>query len=345
MSANPPSKIHYLKSAFTLVELLVVITIIGILISLLLPAVQSAREAARRLQCSNNLKQLSLACLNHESAHSFLPTGGWGCFWLGEPDRGVDKHQPGGWLYNILPYLEQQSLRDLGVGKSDADKKTALLTLVHTPLAMMNCPSRRPSVLYPNASTYLATHGDVKFVGYNAGGVYNSEANNVVARGDYAGNAGSITPWAWGGPESFDGETTGFAKGGTAGDLVFNGVLFLRSQTTMSDIRDGASNTFLVGEKYLDPENYATGLDGSDNENMYTGFDCDTDRWTFETDLPRQDQPSYSNIYCFGSAHVAGFNMAFCDGSVRSISYSITANVYSCLGNRKDGQPIDSSQF
>ena len=333
------------KVGFTLVELLVVITIIGILISLLLPAVQSAREAARRLQCSNNLKQLSLGCLNHESTYGFLPTGGWGCFWLGEPDRGFDKHQPGGWLYNILPYIEQQALRDLGVGKSDTDKKAALLTLVHTPLATMNCPSRRPAALYPNASTWLSANGDVKFVGYNAGGVYNSTTNNVVARGDYAGNAGSITPWAWGGPENLSGETAGFSSGGTAGGLTFDGVIFLRSQTTMSDIRDGTSNTFLLGEKYLNPDNYATGLDGSDNENMYTGFDCDTDRWTFESDLPRQDQSGTSDIFCFGSVHAAGFNMAFCDGSVRSISYSISAKTYSYLGNRKDEKPIDGNSL
>ena len=91
------------RGGFTLVELLVVITIIGILIALLLPAVQAAREAVRIVQCQNHIKQLSLGCLDHESATGRFPTGGWGWAWTGDPDRGTDWRQPGGWIYNVLP--------------------------------------------------------------------------------------------------------------------------------------------------------------------------------------------------------------------------------------------------
>jgi prepilin-type N-terminal cleavage/methylation domain-containing protein len=102
--------------AFTLVELLVVIAIIGILIALLLPAIQSAREAARRSQCKNNLKQLALAVLNFESAHKHLPSGGWGYRWAPDPDHGYGITQPGSGFYSILPFHEQAALHDMGKG-------------------------------------------------------------------------------------------------------------------------------------------------------------------------------------------------------------------------------------
>src|SRR6476620_9930575 len=101
---------------FTLVELLVVIAIIGILVALLLPAVQGAREAARRAQCKNHLKQLALGFILHEDAHKFLPTGGWGYMWMSHPSQGFGLNQPGGWGFTTLPYIEQQAIYDYGAG-------------------------------------------------------------------------------------------------------------------------------------------------------------------------------------------------------------------------------------
>ena len=104
----------------SLVGLLVVIAIIGILIALLLPAVQAAREAARRSQCSNNLKQLGFGMLRVEHVYGHFPSGGWGWRWVGEPERGPGTEQPGGWAFSILPYLEQQQLFEMGSNEQTA---------------------------------------------------------------------------------------------------------------------------------------------------------------------------------------------------------------------------------
>ena len=96
--------------AFALVELLVVIAIIGVLIALLLPAVQAAREAARISQCKNHLKQIGTAMRGHDMAYGFYPSGGWGNKWVGHADMGPGILQPGGWAYSILPFMEQQIL-------------------------------------------------------------------------------------------------------------------------------------------------------------------------------------------------------------------------------------------
>ena len=138
-----PKSIAKQKRALTLVELLVVIAIIGVLIGLALPAVQMARESSRRSACSSNLRQVATAVLLHEEAHRTLPTGGWGADWVGDPDAGFTPKQPGGWVYNILPFVEQQNLRNIGKSEQPDVKRVSLAKVLETPLEVFQCPSRR----------------------------------------------------------------------------------------------------------------------------------------------------------------------------------------------------------
>ncbi len=320
--------------AFTLVELLVVITIIGILIALLLPAVQSAREAARRTQCSNNLKQMGLAGLTHHESHGYFPTGGWGFNWLGEPDQGFGRNQSGAWIYNILPYIEQQSLRNLGSNESDATVKAEQLTeLSQTPLAVLHCPTRRRAIPTAPKDWWNPVNGN---------------AASTVAKTDYAACVGDTSGnWdGYPGPSSLS-EGLDPAYAGWPDTSDHNGICYLRSEVSIAQVRDGTSNTYLIGEKYLQPEHYDgssdPNYDAGDNESAYTGYNRDMLRST--ATAPRQDRLSYNITYEFGSAHSSGFNMVLCDGSVRSISYSIDPLIHRYLGDRKDRQPIDASKF
>jgi prepilin-type N-terminal cleavage/methylation domain-containing protein/prepilin-type processing-associated H-X9-DG protein len=314
---------------FTLVELLVVITIIGILIALLLPAVQAAREAARRMQCTNNLKQIGLACLTHEETFKFLPTGGWGYLWAGDPDRGADRRQPGGWTYTILPYMEQQSLHDLGTGATD--KKPTRNTLIATPLAGYYCPSRRAAVVYPNVKNLI---------------MRNSDLVSAVCRNDYAANGGNVDVKCGAGPNRLeDGDGTYNWQTESCDVSYFTGVVFLRSEMTVARITDGLSNTYLVGEKFTGSNYYSTGEDTGDDGNAFSGFDCDIVRYAGLNYAPYQDREGGSYFTNFGSAHATGCNMAMCDGSVRSISYEIDLETHGYLAHREDGKAIDGGKF
>jgi prepilin-type processing-associated H-X9-DG protein len=310
-------------------------TIIGILIGLLLPAVQSARESARMVRCKNNLKQLSLAALQHVEKQGHFPTGGWGWHWVGDPDRGFRKQQPGGWLYNCLPYLEQDALRNLGKAQTAAVKRQMANVLTRTPLAMLNCPSRRASIVYPKPC-------DGTYVGINADN--NTASGNVAARGDYAMNSGSQAfNEYWPGPPSLDaGDSPSF---GWHDVKACSGVSFERSEVQMAHVLDGASNTLLLGEKYLSPDYYFTGSCGADNESMYMGFDNDIYRVTNASHRPLADRPGYNSTMAFGGPHLPGCQFAFCDGSVRLLRYGIDGTTYANLGHRKDGAAIDESKI
>jgi prepilin-type N-terminal cleavage/methylation domain-containing protein len=334
-------------NGFTLVELLVVIAIIGILIALLLPAVQSAREAARRTQCQNHLKQLSLGVLNYESTHKELPSGGWGWHWMGDPDAGTGENQPGSWVYQIVDFLEESNLRTVAKGLPLAQKKVELMKLSQTPINLMNCPSRRRSVVYP----YF----------YKSDYYRNMNRPEAVVRGDYgACMSGQVTPtdgFNVSGVEpasleegrtpctaakcfEWDKAEQGRLKKLPDGKLEYlDGVIVYHRTVALRRISDGLSNTYMLGEKALNIPWYENGEAPYDDQSYYIGFDQDGNLSSFN--VPIQDPPHKVQVtFRFGSAHPSVLHMSFCDGSVRPISYDIEQEVHRSLGSRDRGEIV-----
>lgn len=320
---------------FTLVELLVVIAIIGILVALLLPAVQAAREAARRNQCQNNLKQIGLGFLNHENTHGCLPAGGWGYKWTGDPDMGAGESQPGGWAFSVLPFLEDANAFIIGKGLPAAEKRKALVLQKTHPVEMFHCPSRRPAQLY-----------------YGPEGSFNavSAPGNYVAKTDYAANGGTNNVFYEGPPLSC---TTTFPRcsWGPYGDdsaKNFDGVVLPRFPIELRQITDGMSKTMMVAEKYLRSDLYGdSGTEFSvntcaDNNSPYQGYDWDVVRWShakkWNVYAPQPD--SYREDPCtvrFGGPHSGVFQGVYCDGSVHAISYDIDPREMEMTVARNDG--------
>ncbi len=305
--------------AFTLVEVLSVIAIVSVLVGVTLPAVQSAREAARRTQCLSHLRQIGLAWQLHETTLGHLPAGGWSYNWSPDPDRGFGPDQPGTWTYNILAQLDETPLQEAGRDGytdrfTDHQLKAAAIRL-RTPVAVFNCPSRRAAIAYPGPVDQI-----------------NSLAVDATARGDYAACAGSRFLRA-------DIPTTGMTKPWKAAADT-GGILFQRSAVTLAQVPDGASHTYLVGEKFVEPLLY-------NDSSVAEGYGM----WSYDWGVVRvasEEQPPWrdANIgeaggsalgaFRFGSAHPGGWHAAFLDGSVRRMGYDIEPAIHAQHGRRND---------
>jgi len=321
------------RFGFTLVELLVVIAIIGVLVALLLPAVQAARESARRMQCANHLKQLGLGLHNHHDILGWFPTAGQSGA-LSSPRTKIGgvpamgKDQVWGWLYQMLPFVEQKNIWEL---PNDNDVK-------QTPVKIYFCPSRRPkNVVRPLPNGAL---------------------------NDYVGNAGAGVNF----DATFQHPVWRPAGNNTFCNMGGHGVIVASLGTTtnppihpirIADVTDGTSNTMLAGEKALSIPAYLGG-DGNDNQGYMVGMDSDIAGGVYRTVSPpplpappyklQQDQRwggpglptntyNYaSNFSMFGSAHPGGLNIVLCDGSVRNLRYTVDIfNVLLPLCVRDDG--------
>lgn len=317
-----------LTRGFTIIELLVVISIIGLMVGLLLPAVQYAREVSRRLECQNKIKQLSLGVLNFESDFRHLPSGGWGVNWAGLPNRGGGLDQPGGWIYSVLPYIEQGNLHAIG-GITPADA-AANTERAQTPLAVLHCPSRRTASLYPLAYAWNPYYHDV---------------SNEVARNDYAINGDTFLMYEAdilraGGPKSI----AGGSQFNWPDMRPANGLSAIHTIVRLSQVTDGLSNTLFIGEKHLPVMDYYSGKNNGDNEGAYSADGLDIARYGgFNKQYPLPPLSDRSDNAppgtSFGSAHSSGIQASVLDGSVHHISFNIDGKLFSQLSARDDGQP------
>jgi prepilin-type N-terminal cleavage/methylation domain-containing protein len=345
---------------FTLVELLVVIAIIGILVALLLPAIQAAREAARRSQCTNHLKQIGLAVLNHEGARKVFPTGG-NIAWPSIEDYLTDSEtvatpanrkgppngparQGLGWGFQILSYLEEESLR--GITTQD-QLNNALVTIYF-------CPSRR-SPVRNSATVESSSRWGLDYAAVTPAQV-NTATNPpslIVDKKAYYNTVTGvetlnplvtpINPPVLGIIVRTPCYRTTLSGNPTCADLP----KFPRP-TKASQVTDGLSKTIIISEKRLKPSLYDVG-DWCDDRGWTDGWDPDSIRTpAFPMGLDRDPTPNSTNephdiCLGIGAAHSAGVNAAFGDGTVRFISYDIQPIILNWLTNRADGQVIDES--
>lgn len=366
---------------FTLVELLVVIAIIGILVALLLPAIQAARESARKAQCQNQLKQIGLAMHNHLNSLSVFPTGGDGY----NPNirnylSGTDVNNPAnstgtpngpnqqglGWGYQILPFLEESSLKGI----------TTMGRLASAEIPLYFCPSRRPNgksfafsgglnlpylltdyaaavpVTYsgtvktpankltpvPWSDPGIAAYYDKVYHAFMDGRVQNGQSLPTAPSDNYICDGLVVrTPWRW--------KQKTFASG-------------VSRATKPSGCTDGLSHTLLVSEKLIRTDLYGGGS-WSDDLGWADGWDPDQLRTTGLQPLQDTDPfcygasqnrcggapPGNNDVFMFGSAHPNGINGLFGDGSIHFINFDVDVVVFNYFGGRNDDQVVDASNL
>lgn len=335
---------------FTLVELLVVIAIIGVLIALLLPAVQAAREAARRTQCSNNLKQVGLAIHNHVSVLGVFPTGGtfpWARLsdYVTPSGRPFTAEKQGlSWAFQILPYREAANVHggnydDLSTGVQSTEM------LRRTLVPMYNCPSRRGPTQWPVEQFWLIDYAGVTpgkeveldnadlnpgdFRGWHAQDICrrlqdaciydlrkNLEYHGIIVRTDYSP----------GDPPIVQGNTP---------------------PTKPPHVTDGLSNTLMVAEKRVPLYSHAAGGHWADDCGWADGWDGDVMRATYyplgpDGTIEEADLTDWDYGFSLGSSHAFGIHGLLGDGSVRPIPYTVDRIVLNQLGIRDDGEVIDT---
>ncbi len=319
---------------FTLVELLVVIAIVGVLIALLLPAIQSVRESARRMQCQNNLRQVGIATLNYHDSQGCLPTSGNNGTITrpnGPSAAGASvPFQQAGTLYQILPYLELSA----AVARDE-------LTVQGLAVPMYFCPSRR------TATTRLDADGNLLGLNDYAMPTWKDKTAGPGLGGD--------SPGCW--------NYWGDNKGDDVNHPFYRNTYFVRSGKAstafppgrMAEVTDGTSNVLMFAEKFVDPTRYEPVKFDEEpiqapwpipisftDMGYYHGWHWSVLRCSQWGPIQDQELSNFAYWQMFGSAHSAGINAVFGDGSVRMISYEISNPVFQLLCRKDDSQLIES---
>jgi prepilin-type N-terminal cleavage/methylation domain-containing protein len=313
------SKRSSLRRAFTLIELLVVIAIIAVLIALLLPAVQQAREAARRTQCKNNLKQLGLALHSYHDTSQVFPYGS-----LYRQQFGTSSTNTLGWSSMILPYIDQgplyTQLMSECAGRSDFSFN-AKGTLVKTAIAAFACPSDTMAAMNDQRANVVVSDPGT--------------TNAVMGKSNYPAVAGAKNAPTGG---------TNYAT--VASNLgQTDGMFWVNSNCSMRNVTDGTSNTLMVGER--------DGSNGSNNSYrkaaIWPGCEAaiymdgcmgSTDGTDTTMLINSRSNNTQGTWHSFGSKHVGGCHFVLADGSVRFISENISSYTYTALGTKASGEVV-----
>lgn len=319
MSVTSPLALARRRHGFTLVELLVVIAIIGVLVALLLPAVQAAREAARRSQCSNNLRQMGLALHNYHDTQMAFPIN-----YRPKGTTGAADYATWSWMQGILPYIEQANLYNT-LSVSERMSLPNNLQVANTPVKTYLCPSD----------------------GLTRGGMMGgrSDSGGTKAVQNYKACSGAAWNWAfvntnnmrWGPTESngltkCDGLMCSNSQGTPPSDMSW----VSKNMTRIATVSDGTSNTFAIGEAIPAWSNW-TWWYCQNAAVASCGLPLNYQRGITKLET---NAANWNNNYGFYSLHPSGANFGMCDASVRFVPDNISLTSYRALATTEGGETV-----